>query len=353
MTPEHTGDMIEAGAYSVDELREALFEGRGPVARPLALALLTRKDYREKGADLRRVLSDEKELPRLRALAASGLGEIATPASVRALEQGLQSQESVTMRASAKALANVGSRKHLEMLQGLAQDPGPVGRDAQRAVKVLSERLKLRPRAGRVGAGERGLGNDLPADGDARGPERGGVPTLPLQATGKTTPIRIEAPDAREVTNAIKTQPSRKLARRAAVSMKCLGRQLVFVFDEEALGQGIGMFKRGGEIGIVAEPPGVEGMRWSLRYRIAVEPQSAGAWRLLVTTPDGRTMFFGRGATEGHEAMFELAAADVPGALPVEMRGRFDGKKVTFDQARSAVRRRASPDPTREGGTHR
>jgi hypothetical protein len=51
--------------------------------------------------------------------------------------------------------------------------------------------------------------------------------------------------------------------------------------------------------------------------------------------------------------MFELAAADVPGALPVEIRGRFDGEKVTFDQARSAVRRRASRNPTREGGRHR
>jgi HEAT repeats len=325
MGPEHTGDMIEAGAYSVEELREAVFEGRGRVARPLALALLTRKDYPEKVADLRRLLSDEKEQPRLRAQAASGLGEIATPASVRALEQGLQSQESVTTRASAKALANVGSRKHLEMLRGLAQDPGPVGRDAQRAVKALSERLKL------------------------VGPERGDVRTLPLQATGKPTRIRIETPAAGEVANAIKTLPSRKLARRAAVSMKCQGRQLVFVFDEGSLGQGIDMFKRGGEIGIVAEPPGVEGVRWSLRYRVAVEPQTAGAWRILVTTPDGRTMFFGRGATEGREAMFELAAADVPGALPVEIRGRFDGERVTFDQARSAVRRRASPHPTREG----
>ncbi len=330
MGPEQTGDMIEAGAYSVDELREAVIEGRGRVARPLALALLTRKDYPQKVADLRRILTDEKEQPRLRALAASGLGEIATPASARALEHGLQSREPVTMRASAKALANVGSRKHAEMLQGLAQDPGPVGRDAQRALTVLSERLKL-----------------------GGPPKRGDVRTLPVQATGKPTTIRIETPTAREVANAIKTLPSRKLARRAAVSMKCQGRQLVFVFDETALGQGLDMFKRGGEIGIVAEPPGVEGVKWSPRYLVAIEPHTAGAFRILVTTQDGRTLFFGRGATEGREAMFELAAADVPGALPVEIRGRFDGEKVTVDRARSALRRRASRNPTREDGRQR
>jgi hypothetical protein len=329
MSPEHSGDMIEAGAYSVDELREAVFEGRGRVARPLALALLARKDYREKVADLQRILSDEKEQPRLRALAASGLGEVSTPASVRALERGLQSQESVTMRASAKALANVGSRKHVEMLQGLARNPGPVGRDAERALMVLSERLKV------------------------GGPKRGDVRTLPVQATGKPTRIRIEAPQAGDVANAVKSLPSRKLARRAAVSMKCQGRQFVFVFDESALGQGVDMFKRGGEIGIVAEPPGVEGVKWSPRYRVAVEPQDGAEFRVFVTTQDGRTMFVGRGTAEGREATFELAAADIPGALPVEIRGRFDGQKVTFDQARSAVRRRPSQNPMQEVGRQR
>jgi hypothetical protein len=125
----------------------------------------------------------------------------------------------------------------------------------------------------------------------------------------------------------------------------------VFVFDEASLGQGIGMFKKGGEVGIVAEPPGVEGMKWSARYRVAVEPQQGGAFRVVVTTQDGRPVLAGRGKAEGREATFELGAADVPGALPVEIRGRFDGRKVTFDQARSAVRRRPSRNPAQEGGS--
>jgi HEAT repeat protein len=325
MSPDHSGDMIEAGAYSVEELREAVFEGRGRVARPLALALLTRKDYGEKVADLQRILDDEKEQPRLRALAASGLGEVATPASVRALERGLQSQEPVTMRASAKALANVGTRKHVELLEGLARSPGPVGRDAQRAVTVLSERLK------------------------AGAPGRADVRTLRVEATGKPTRIRVETPKPGEVANAVKSLPSRKLARRAAVGMTCQGRRLVFAFDEVALGRGLDMFKRGGEVGIVAEPPGVEGVEWSPRYRVAVEPQDGGAFRVFVTTHDGRLVYAGRGTAEGREAVFELATVDAPGALPVEIRGRFDGQKVTIDQARSAVRRKPSRNPTREG----
>ena len=40
MNGEQSYDVINADAYSVDELREATFEGQGRLSRPLALALL-------------------------------------------------------------------------------------------------------------------------------------------------------------------------------------------------------------------------------------------------------------------------------------------------------------------------
>ena len=107
------------------------------------------------------------------------------------------------------------------------------------------------------------------------------------------------------------------------------------------------------EVGIVAEPPGIEGVEWSARYRVSVEPQEQGAFRVEVTTQDGRLVFAGRGKRQDREATFELAAADVPGALPIEIRGRFDGQKLAFDQARSGVRRRPSQTPPAEGRAER
>lgn len=326
-TMTSSGDRIDASAYSVDELREAVFGGRGRVARPLALALLSLKEYPTKVADLQKILVDEREQPRLRALAASGLGQIPSPASQRALERGLESNESVTLRAVAKALAEVGGKKHVGALQALAKNPGPVGRDARQAVSVLTERLKLSPPKGR---------SDLE--------------TMPVQATGKPTKIKVATPKPGEVANALKAFPTRKLARRGAVSMSCQGRQLVFVFDDASLRQGAGMFKRGGEVGIVAEPPGVEGIEWSPRYRVVVEPGARGTFRVLVTTQNGRPVLAGQGKQEGEGATFELAAADAPGALPVEIRGRFEGGKLAIDQARSALRRRPSGTPSEEGG---
>ena len=76
----HSGDMIDARAYSVDELRAAVFENRGGLSRPLALGLLARKNYAKKVADLQQILLDEKEQPRLRSIAASGLSRLGTRA---------------------------------------------------------------------------------------------------------------------------------------------------------------------------------------------------------------------------------------------------------------------------------
>src|ERR1044072_8106106 len=68
-TMTHSGDMIDGRAYSVDELRRAVFQGRGELSRPLALGLLARKEYPKKVADLQQILVDEKEQARLRAVA--------------------------------------------------------------------------------------------------------------------------------------------------------------------------------------------------------------------------------------------------------------------------------------------
>ena len=171
---------------------------------------------------------------------------------------------------------------------------------------------------------------------------------MPLREAGRPAPIRVGAAAPGDVANAMKAFPTRKLARSGAVSMECQGRQLVFVFDERSLGQGMDVLRRGGEVGVVAEPPGIEAVEWSPRYSVVVEPEAGGAFRIVATTHDGRPAFVGRGQRQDREAMFEVSAVDAPGALAVEIRGRFDGRKLTFDEARSAVRRRPSRTPSDE-----
>lgn len=324
MNQSHAGDMIDADGYSVEELREMVFEGQGRLDRTLALGLLSRKEYPDKVSDLRKVLANPAEQPRLRAAAASSLGQINTPAAVRALEGGLESGESLTIRAAARALANVGTRKHAEKLEELARDSGPLGRDAERALSVLRRRLKT------------------------NSPEFGPIDTLSVEKRREATPIRTRAASASDAAKAIKSAPGRKLVRRGSISLDCQGRRLVFVFDEAAHGQGLEVGSRAEEVGIVAEPPGIEGVAWAARYSVSVEPDEEGGFRIFATTLDGRPVLAGRGRREEGRATFELGAVDVPGALPVDIRGSFDGEKVTFDQARSGARRRSSRTPVAE-----
>lgn len=324
MSPQHTGDMIDASAYSVDELREAVFGAGGRVSRPLALALLVRKNYPGKVSDLQKVLVDEAEQPRMRALAASALGQIRTPASLRALEKVLSTSDGVTLCAVSGALAEVGDKKHVPALRKLTRSQGPVGRAAERALNVIGRRLKLSV------------------------PRIAEIKPLLIQATGESTPIQVVMATASDVTRIVKMTPTRKLARRGALSMTCQGRQLVFVFDDASLGQGIGMFRQRGDVGIVAEPPGIEGKEWSTRYHVSVEPTAKTTFRILVTTRNGRPRFAGYGTEDGGVATFEIAAADAPGAVPIDLRGTFDGKKLTFSQARSGVWRRPSSTPSAE-----
>lgn len=323
MNPEQSADVIDAGDYSVDELQEAAFEGRGRLARPLALALLTRKDYPEKTADLQRILTDEREQPRLRVMAATALGEMQTPQAVRALDRGLQSADGVALRAVVKALASVGTRKHVAVLEELAQRRDSVGREAHRAATIIAGRLKAR----RTGA--------APA-----------VQTVPLGDAGEAAAIRVAPAAAKDLTEAVRSAPSRRLARTNAISLDCQGRRFVFLFDEDSLEGGLDMFKRRGEVGVVAEPRQVEGTGWEQRYRVAVEPEAQGRFRVMVTTADGRPVFAGTGTRTAADASFQVGAVDRPGALPVEVRGRFDGRRLSFEEARSAVRRGPARHPT-------
>src|SRR5262245_59051762 len=117
--------------------------------------------------------------------------------------------------------------------------------------------------------------------------------TIPLRAMGKPTAIGVRPAVAGDVARAIKTLPGRRLAGRGAMSFDCQGSRLVFVFDAASLEQGVDMLKRRGDVGILAEPPGMEGMERSTRYRVSVEPEAHSTFRVLVKTRAGRTVLAG------------------------------------------------------------
>jgi hypothetical protein len=314
-------DLVHAGDYSVEELREAAFGGGGRVARPLALALLGRKQYPEKVRDLAKVLHDEKEVPRLRMMAAQALGEVGTPAAVRALERGLEAKNGVALRGVAHALARVGAKRHVAPLEALAKRPGPVGKAASRSLDVLATRVGT-PRA-RTVAGA----------------------ALRAERAQPGAPIEVGGARAGEASAAAAAVRGRKLARAGATSFHCGDRHVMFLFGEDTLKQGVAALGKRGEVGVVTEARTVEATGWEQRYRVLVEPGARGAFDVLVTTEDGRPVLRGRGQVRGNEATYELAAVDAPGAVPLHLSGRFDGRRLKVEQARSGTRGRPAKTP--------
>ena len=324
MNSEGSYDRIDADAYSVDELREAIFEGRGQLSRPLALALLERKTYPQKVQDLERLLTNEQEMPRLRAMSAQFLGEMGGSDATRVLERGLDTRQEVALRAVALALGKTGSREHLSRLESLAQRPDPVGRDARRALDILANRLQ--------GAG---TGRVTP-----------GGPRLSLGQGEDATAIDVGVPSEGDLAEALRGIPSRRLSRESALSLRCQGRDLVFLFADEAVRRGVDLFVNQAEVGVVAERRKVEGTGWEERYRVVVEPRPNRVFNVVVTTHDARPVLRGDGQIRGQEAQFQLGSIDAPGALPIEMRGRFDGRRLTIEEARSSQRRRPTKTPS-------
>lgn len=322
MTADQSADRIDAEAYSVEELRAAVFEGRGRLSRPLALGLLARKRYDGKIDDLGRVLADAKEVPRLRAMAAQALGEMHEPKALRALERGLETHEGLTLRAVAKALGQAGNQDHLARLEDLAKRSDIVGHEAERATGVLRHRLD-QPKPRRSAAQR------------ARGPDR----------PESWTAIEPKPPAADDVRQVAEGAHGMRLAREGGLSLRCQGRQLLFLFTEEALGSGLDALATPGEIGVVSQRHQVEGVGFEQTHRVVVEPRGGGDFDLLVTTHDGRPVFTGQGKVQGAEARFDLGTVDRPGAIPVEISGRFDGRQLQIERGRSATRRRSSPAP--------
>ena len=153
-------------------------------------------------------------------------------------------------------------------------------------------------------------------------------------------------PSEGDLTGALSGVPSRRLSRESALSLRCQGRDLIFLFAADSLQRGVDLFVNQGEIGVVAERRKVEGTGWEERYRAVVEPRPNRVFSVVVTTHDARPILRGDGQISGQEAQFQLGSIDAPGAIPVEIRGRFDGRRITIDEARSSQRRRPAKNPS-------
>ena len=320
-------DMLDAAAYSVAELKAMLFKGKGPLTRPLALALLGRKAYPQKVRDLERLLMDEDEMPRLRAMAGQLLGQSGKPAAARALERGLAVKDELALRGVLQGLELAGGKTVPKSLRHLSRRNGLVGRLAARTAALLSHRLGL----------------------------QGATSASPRAATLRVDPKRATAivmqpVRGRRVTEALRKlaggAPALRLSGAGAMTLNCVDHSYLFLFQEDVLQGSLDrLTTRKALAAVVAEREELEGEHWAVRYQLLTEPLSPGAIRLRLITGRGTPVFTGIAKVKGERATFTLRALDRPGGVAIDIRGWYEAGRLGIDHARFDTKRQRALKP--------
>ena len=326
MTRHHvTGDDATwPERYSLEHLRAAALRGEGELARPLALALLSRVDYAQKVRDMTRVLMNDAENPRLRGMAATVLSQVGTRAAVNALERALTIDDDVALRSVLQGLSLTGTEASRQAVQGLSRRRGVVGTAVRNAGVLLRHRL------GASGAAV------------AR-PER----TLRVSPT-IAVPITVRAATRTRAVQAVEQVmsdvPSLRLSAANAVAVRCLDRDLLFVFAADVVERGLArLVAAKAEAGVVLLRRVLEGSGWEVKHHVLTTPERDGTLRITVTSTRGRALYSGMATITGERATFVLRAVDTRGVAAIDLRGAFERGRLSFTEALTdpGIRRRA------------
>ncbi len=329
--PRTTDDATWPDRYSLEELRAAALRGEGELSRPLALALLSRVDYAQKVRDMSRLLMDDAETPRLRGMAATVLGQLGTRSAVNALQRALAVTDDVALRGVLQGLSVAGGEAASTAVRTLSRRRGVVG-DAVRNTGVL-----LRHRLGAAGAG----------------PVR---PSGTLRVSTKhAQPIEVRSATASRAAEAVESvrqeEPALRLTPSGAIALRCIDRDLLFVFSDEAVTGGVArLASANAQAGVVALRRVLEGSGWEVKHHVLTEPMKDGTIGITVTSVRGRALYAGTAAVHGEQASFVLRALDTRGVAAVDVRGTFARGRLSITQARTDVRVRrpkATPAPLR------
>lgn len=324
-------DLIDGAHYSVGELRRAAFEGSGSLSRALALALLRTKSYPEKVKDLERLLFDEREVPRLRNLAAQLLGEMATPAAVRALGRATDTSEELTLRGVVKGLARAGDRRAQNILRKLAGRSGLLGNLASR---VVAPRAKF----------------ETPAE--LAPPGSGTVSKRAARSIWRTIRVRPATARARSAAAKALTGLAAKprIASRAGILLECEGPPWMLLPADDLTSNLRNLLKGVRRAGLLLRFMEHEVVGWRPRYEITTEPAGDAMFGIAVTTVgSARPFLVGTGHMEGKRASFFVSTFTESKSFQVRIRGTFDGRRLVFDEALVA---RSRP-PARQPGLAR
>jgi hypothetical protein len=321
-------DVFEGARLSVAALRAMVFENHAGLSRSAAVMLLGERRYPQRVADLRRLLENRGELPRIRALAAQHLALVATPAAVAALRKGLSTKDAVTLRAVVNGVAWAGDLASLPAVDRIARRRSPASGAATWAA------LLLRFRYGKSGGAP---------------PSRGRV-LRPDPRRSVTVPVRqaSTASIAAALRSLRASAPSFHLTGRHALAFTCGERRAMVLLDaaSEREGWTDELLTRRALAGVVVEQlPHVDDS-WDVSELLLTEPQRGRRLRIAVVAPNGQRVLEGEAVRAPDGLAFELAAFESPGAVPTTVVGSLTGGRLRLQQVLVGTVRHSPMRPT-------
>lgn len=296
---------INSEAFTLEELREAVFGSSDRLSKVLAVQLLGRKDYPEKVADFRHVLLDERQSMRARHSAAVELGRMKSEQAAVALREGLKTHDDLVRRAVLLSLGRVGGAQDIPVIQA-QREQAVVEQSANWAATLIAYRF-----------GEGGHEIAFQDAGSSQAIEGGG-------RAGKIRCGRDDEKASRAVLETVEDAPGIRLTARGAVVMYC--ENISIYLPNEQFAAPVGpprLLERKAIAGVVAAID--SHARWSVKYLVLTHPsKSSGSLKISVTTTTGTLVYAGEGTVAGGRLQFTLITLQQAGVMPLEIKGTFD-----------------------------
>lgn len=318
----------------IETLRRVVTGKSNELPKTLAMTLLQNHEYPNKHKDLQAVLENNDETSILRYLAAINLARTNIADAQDILINNItQTDDERVLYGIVKALGQLGDSRAISALLNIKNTKkGSVSSKANFAVALISYRLGLE-------------GNEL------------SIPTEEeyLKMSGDTQPIKISKASREEINKYVNSISDRQfgiqLAQEPAYEV-IIGRDTNVVLlnkqytDLENAKQ---LLQRRSMLGIIAYKS-EEHKSYSLRYLILTSPaaQSNSNIDVIITDPDGNTMFGGMLSIRDNNIKFSIRSTSQLGGFPLLIEGDLIDRELRLTSAEFLASGRITKQPTEE-----
>jgi hypothetical protein len=313
--------VIDSEQVTLEKLRNSILGRDNNLSPSKAMAAILKSNFPNKPRELERVLLDEEAPSNNRYMAAIYLSKISEPASLDILKSAGNIQNEKVLSGVATALGRVGDSSALELLNRFQERfHGLAASRSRFAAALISHRLGLR-------------GNELPL------PDEQDYLTVDNRSVQQLQILEANETDAELCLRSIADENIGIEFSKSSVYQGRLSNctwMILFNRDfsqEEAVKQ---LIRRKALLGVVVTQIGSEEEQkvYSIAYLLLTSPnENADAFNILLHRPKGELAFAGMAKLEDDSAQFSIRTVSRPGAIPIQIKGKFKGEKLEISEA--------------------